>query len=85
MAIKIRHPKTLTDRELQEQIYDMLIILYSRIEMIEEVVNERYKYEELKEIIGDSTLNDTIYDIENQVKILHEEYEIFGLDKDVIK
>jgi len=85
MAIKIRHPKTLSDRDLQEQIYDMLIILHSRIEDIYELVEYKYKYEEAIAIIGNSNLNDTICDIEMQVKALHDEYEVFGLDKEVIK
>lgn len=75
MDFRIKHPKTLTDRELLEQLYDMVIVLHDKIDKIDGTINNEVW------VKNGSTPHDTISDIESNVFRLRDEYKAFDLDK----
>lgn len=74
MDFQIKHPKTLTDRQLLEHLYDMVIVLHQKVDYIEGSLDK------VSWIEDETHIKDHLEDIEVKVRELREEYKMFQLD-----
>lgn len=74
---KIKHAKTLTDRQLLEMIYNSIIVIHKRLDIIEDKIFDG----NMRDTQNKFYYNDTLEQLKSEIAELESEFKDFELDK----